>query len=159
VAAVTLTRADLAPFATISDAKADAMIADVLALAARVAPCITDEYFTYGAAAKAVLRSAVLRWNDFGTGALSTEQVSVDDYSHSQTVDSRISSRRDLLSPSEIKQLQDLCKGNQTSGAFSVDTVGVAVPTHSDICALYFGAEYCSCGAVLTMALPLYERT
>jgi hypothetical protein len=44
------------------------------------------------------------------------------------------------------------------SGAFAVDTVGFRNAVHSDICALNFGALYCSCGAVLTnLVYPLYE--
>jgi hypothetical protein len=42
-------------------------------------------------------------------------------------------------------------------GAFAVDTVGTQITQHADICALRFGALYCSCGAVLTMLFPLYE--
>jgi hypothetical protein len=41
--------------------------------------------------------------------------------------------------------------------AFSVDTVALATVVHADICALRFGALYCSCGAILTASLPLYE--
>lgn len=153
MAAVSLSNAaDLAPFATIDDAKATLMIADALALAARVAPCILDETFEHDAAARAILRSAILRWNEAGTGALTSE--SLGDYSY--TSDSRQGqARRGLFWPSEIEQLQNLCKGQDT-GAFSVDTVPTSV-THADICAVNFGANYCSCGASLTGGWPLYE--
>lgn len=44
------------------------------------------------------------------------------------------------------------------SGAFSVTPARSTTGTHSPICALYFGATYCSCGADLTnYAYPLYE--
>jgi hypothetical protein len=43
-------------------------------------------------------------------------------------------------------------------GAFSVDTATITAPLHADICSLNFGATYCSCGAILTLALPLYEN-
>jgi hypothetical protein len=72
------------------------------------------------------------------------------------TLDNR-QQRRGLFQPSEIEQLQNLCKGADT-GAFAVDTVGAPIAQHADICALRFGALYCSCGAVLTMNLPLYEN-
>lgn len=153
MAAAYLSVADLEPFATIEPAKAQAMIDDAVALAARVAPCILEAGFLHEAAARAILRGAVLRWYEAGTGALQTQQV--DDYSY--TVDNR-QQRRGLFWPSEIEQLQNLCKTDGPSGAFSVDTVGAAVEQHSDICALRFGAVYCSCGAVLTMNLPLYEN-
>jgi hypothetical protein len=68
--------------------------------------------------------------------------VSVDDGSTSKTY--RTGSGRvtildewwDLLAPS-----------SGGSGAFSVDTVGSGFSGHADICALTFGALYCSCGA------------
>jgi hypothetical protein len=157
VAAVSITPADLAPFAEIPQAKAEAMIADALALAARVAPCITDADFAYPDAAKAILRSAVLRWNDRGSGALTQETLG-SDYSYStDTRDSR-GNRSGLFWPSEIEALQDLCKGEDTSGAYAIDTSPLLSGVqHSDICALNFGGLYCSCGAVLTQNLPLYE--
>jgi hypothetical protein len=152
VAAVTLTPEDLAPFATIEPAKAQAMIDDAMALAARIAPCILDDGFTDPGAARAILRGAVLRWHDAGSGALSSQSAGP----FAQVIDNR-QPRRGLFWPSEIEQLQDLCKADST-GAFSVDTVAAPAAQHADICALRFGARYCSCGAVLTMNLPLYEN-
>lgn len=152
MAAVSLTPTDFVPFATIEVAKAEAMIDDVMALAARVAPCILASDFVHGAAAKAILRRVILRWNEQGSGALTTE--SVDDYSG--TTDTRQPSKN-LFWPSEIAQLQDLCKtGEETTGAFSIDTVSSS-SLHADICSLNFGALYCSCGADLTGGLPLWE--
>lgn len=153
MAAVSLTPADLAPFATIDEAKAAAMIEDALALAARVAPCITDPTFTHEAAARAVLRAAILRWHEAGTGALQQQTVGP----FGQTFDTR-QTRKSMFWPSEIVQLQDLCRtGEEQSGAFAVDTVGVGTGGHSDICALNFGGLYCSCGYELTRLFPLYE--
>lgn len=43
-----------------------------------------------------------------------------------------------------------------SSGIFSIDTVSTTF-AHADICALNFGAIYCSCGAILTGSYPLYE--
>ena len=153
MAAVSLIPADLAPFAEITEAKALVMIEDAMALAARVAPCIADAEFQHDGAARAILRRVILRWNDQGSGALTTEAV--DDYSG--TTDTRQPSKN-LFWPSEITQLQELCKTEGPAGAFSIDTVGPMAPQHADICALRFGATYCSCGAVLTMNLPLYEN-
>lgn len=151
MAAVQMVPDDLAPFATIPEAKAQAMIDDALALAARVAPCITESDFAYAGAALAVLRGAVLRWNDQGSGAVT--QAAVDDASFTFGQQQQ---RRGLFWPSEIQQLQDLCKG-EDSGAFAIDTVSTSV-NHAEICAVNFGAAYCSCGADLTAyAYPLYE--
>jgi hypothetical protein len=153
VAAVSLSPDDLTPFATIEATKAQAMIDDALALAARVAPCINDDTFAYDAAAKAILRGAILRWNEAGTGAM--QQQTAGPYG--MTVDTR-QQRKGMFWPSEIEQLQDLCKGEETSGAFAIDMVGTGgtAAGHAESCALNFGALYCSCGYVLTQSLPLY---
>lgn len=157
MAAVWLEPNDLAAFAQIDDAKALVMITDALALAARVAPCILDDSFAYEDAARAILRGAILRWHEAGSGAYQTQQQSTGPFSNSVTMDTR-QQRRGMFWPSEITDLQDLCKGSETSGAFSVDTLGGwMAPAHADICSLRFGANYCSCGASLTGAFPLYE--
>lgn len=158
MAAVSLNPDDFAPFAEIPTAKADAMIDDVLALAARVAPCIMSDDFEYDAAAKAILRGIVLRWNEQGNAGLQSRSVTKGPFSESETYDTR-QQRRGAFWPSEIESLQELCRGAEVSGAFSVDTAGTpGLAGHADICALHFGAQYCSCGAVLTNALyPLYE--
>lgn len=54
----------------------------------------------------------------------------------------------DLLSPSA---------GTGNGGAFAIDTVSTGLMVHSIICSLNFGANYCSCGANLTLGWPLYE--
>lgn len=152
MAAVSLTLSDLEPFADIPPQRAQAMIDDALALAARVAPCITDLNFEYADAAKAVIRGAILRWNEAGTGALQQQQVGP----FGQTLDTR-QQRRGMFWPSEIEQLQDLCRGEAPTGAFDIDTVGTRGRLgHADICSLNFGATYCSCGYVLTQLYPLY---
>lgn len=150
---VLLAPADLTPFqADIPLAKAEAMIADAVAMAAQVAPCITAADFAYPDAVKAILRGAVLRWNDAGTGAAQTQSTGPFSVSY----DNR-QPRRGMFWPSEIQQLQDLCRTTST-GAFSIMPGPVVSTGHADICALNFGAEYCSCGAVLTNLLyPLYE--
>ena len=107
--------ADLLPFADIDEDKAEAMIADALALAARVAPCIESEEFEYPAAAKAILRGAVLRWHDQGSGAGPTLGAGVFSMAPQNQP------RRNLFYPSEISQLQALCGGGRGK-AFSVDT-------------------------------------
>lgn len=152
MAAVIFLPEDLAPFATIDVSKANAMIEDAMAMAARVAPCILEDTFAYEGAARAILRGAILRWHDAGSGALSAQTAGP----FGQTLDTRVQ-RRGMFWPGEIEQLQDLCKGTEVSGAFSVDTVALSgVVAHADSCSINFGALYCSCGAVLTQGLPLY---
>ena len=152
MAAVTITPVDLVPFAEIDEAKAEAMIADALAMAAVVAPCIVEEDFAYAAAAKAIIRGAILRWNDSGTGALTQQgagpfQVSYDNRNP----------RKSLFWPSEISQLQQLCAESAQLGAYTIDMLGVS-SIHADTCALRFGANYCSCGADIA-GFPIYEVT
>ena len=151
MAAVSLVLSDLAPFADIEPVKAQAMIDDALAMAERVAPCITTAAFLYPAAAKALLRGSIIRWAEAGSGAMSSTTTGP----FGATVDTR-QPRRGMFWPSEIEQLQDLCKGSQLSGAFSIDTLATVSLAHNDTCSINFGALYCSCGAVLTQSIPLY---
>jgi hypothetical protein len=124
-----LTTDDLAPFATIDDDKAEAMVGDAVALAAISAPCLADpDALTDGqiAAAKAVLRAAVLRWADSGSGAAASQAWG----SFSQTLDTR-QARRTMFWPSEITALQKICKAGSDGGAFSIDTAAPPITFHS----------------------------
>lgn len=153
MAAVAITIDDLLPFApSIDEAKAHAMIEDALALAARVAPCILDDSFEHAGAAKAIIRGAILRWHEAGTGAIVSQAIGP----WSETIDTS-KTRRSMFWPSEITDLQDLC-GKSETRAFSIDTAPpTAGGSHSEVCALVFGATYCSCGAWLTGGDPLWE--
>ena len=147
---------DLEPFAAIEPSKANAMIGDAEAQAIMVAPCLSDpDELTehQQAAVKAIMRSALLRWNDAGSGAF-TQQTAGP---FSVSVDNR-QTRRSLFWPTEIEQLQQICAAvtGATSGAFSVDTAPGGGLQHSPICSLNFGAVYCSCGATLTLDGPLW---
>lgn len=118
---------DLAPFATIDDDKAEAMVSDAVALALISAPCLSGDDLTddQAAAAKAVLRSAVLRWNDTGTGAVTSQTAGP----YGQTIDTR-QPRRTLFWPSEITALQRICQGTDDGSAFSVDTAASPQTVH-----------------------------
>lgn len=150
-----ITPADLTPFATIATPKAIAMIEDAMADASRVAPCINDFDLSVEKAAqfKSVLRAALLRWNDSGSGAFQTQAAGP----FSVGVDTR-QQRRGMFWPSEIEALQDICRDDVSLGAFSIDTAPGCSSGHALICSLNFGALYCSCGADLTNnEYPLYE--
>lgn len=151
--AVDLSTADLAPFADIEPAKAQAMIEDAVAQAALVAPCITDDDFAYEAAAKAVIRGAILRWNEAGSGAVS--QYTAGPYG--QVLDTR-QPRRALFWPTEIEALQKMCRDSTDSGAWSYDTTPAPVVEHADICDLNLGGNFCSCGAIFSLYGPLWEN-
>ncbi|ASN67442.1 hypothetical protein 7S11_4 [uncultured Caudovirales phage] len=142
---------DLQPFAPgIDPAKAEAMIEDALALATQIAPCIVDVDFKHPGAAKAIMRGAILRWNEGGTGAITQQSAGP----FQQTVDTT-NARRSLFWPSEIAALQKLCGGGDTK-AFAVDTVATSAVMHAETCSVVFGAAYCDCGAALTGGFPLW---
>ena len=109
---------DLAPFASIEEAKAEAMIEDAEAMAVLAAPCITADGFTNLAAVKAVIRSAILRWNEAGTGALQSQTAGP----YGQVLDTR-QERRGMFWPSEIVALQNLCASSQ-GGSYTVSLAG-----------------------------------
>jgi hypothetical protein len=127
---------DLTPFATIDQTKAAAMVADAIAMAILAAPCLGDTTtlnYQQIAAAKAVLRGAVLRWNDSGTGAIGSQTAGP----YAQTFDTR-QPRRVLFWPSEISTLQRICVEPTSGGAFSIDTAA-AEPMRSH--AVFFGSQ------------------
>lgn len=113
---------DLEPFATIAAEKAIAMIEDAEAMALLTAPCIAAADFAYGTAVKAILRGAVLRWNEAGTGAMSAQSAGP----FSQTLDTR-QERRGMFWPSEIVQLQSLCADAQ-GGVYTTSLAGPERP-------------------------------
>lgn len=148
--------ADLAPFAEIDEAKAAEMIQDATYSACLVAPCLEQDKIgllseTQAGAAKAIIRGAILRWNESGTGAVSQQTAGP----FSATTDTR-QERRGMFWPSEIQQLQRICSDTSKGGAFQIDTISATAGVHAEICSLNFGALYCSCGAVLA-GVPLYE--
>lgn len=125
------------------------------ARASRVAPCLasTDPAPTEDqlAEAKLILIGAVTRWSQTGAGAYQSQTIGP----FGVTVDTRQRGGFNLW-PSEITQLQDICKSSSGAAAFSVDTVACA-GYHSPICSIYFGSDDCSCGASIACQ-PIYEQ-
>jgi hypothetical protein len=156
---------DLAPFAVIDAAKAAAMVSDSEAMAVLVAPCLSalttvpagetpEDQVTREAklaAVKAILRGAILRWNEAGAGAVTQRQVGP----FGQSIDTR-TTRKAMFWPSEIEQLQSLCAGGDTGKAFALDVVSISDANHAPWCALLLGATYCSCGADIA-GYPIFE--
>lgn len=155
MAALTLTQADLAPFAVIDPAKAQAMIADALALAVLAAPCLADESKLTDAqvaAARAIMRGAVLRWNDTGSGAMQSQTAGP----FGVAFDTR-QPRKSMYWPSEIEDLQKVCLGVGAGAAFTIDTAPTAsYSLHLPWCSLNLGADWCSCGVDIA-GVPIYE--
>ena len=139
---------DLAPFADIEATKAEAMIADALAQAKQAAPCLKDETqldVDQIALVRSVLRSAILRWNERGSGVATQQTVGP----FSMAVDTRTTGARSLLQPSEISTLQEVCRavtGAAGGKAFSVDTAPAGLFGHAPWCDLFFSGAACSCG-------------
>ncbi len=150
-----LTVDDLLAFASIEEEKAEQMIGDAEALAALAAPCLFDTATALtevqAAAVKAILRGVVLRWHDAGSGALQSQTVGP----FGQMLDTR-SPRRGMFWPSEISQLQDICGGTTTGGAFGIDTTPLGVSAHLPWCSINFAALYCSCGVDIA-GTPIFE--
>ena len=94
------------------------MVDDALAMAARIAPCLTTTLDpSVLAAAKAILRRSVMRWKEAGNGAVT--QQTAGPYSQSMEV----RNSRGLFWPSEITDLQQLCNDGVGGGAYEVDTM------------------------------------
>lgn len=111
---------DLAPFAVIEPAKADALIAAAEARAMLAAPCLKTVVLDAAgqAALVAILRDVVLRWNDTGAGAVTTESAGP----WTRTVETRGVSAGKYW-PAEIADLQKLCgAAGRRRRAFEIDT-------------------------------------
>lgn len=133
--------------------RVDDMIDDAEARALLAAPCLAvpgDLTEDQRKAVKAILRGALMRWSDAGTGVVQSESSGT----LSTTVDTTIV-RRGLFWPSEVAELQKICSDGQSGKVFAVDTAGFG-PVHADACSVNFGAAYCSCGADIA-GFPLWE--
>lgn len=155
MAAVHLDIDDLLPFIPeMDELKAELMIEDAIALAGLYAPCIVsgeDLSEARAAAAKSIIRRAIIRLEDAGSGALSSTQVSAGPFQQSDSFDTR-SLGMNLFTRVEADQLRKLCD-NPAARGFSVDMTpdggGVGQTRHSPECSYWFDPQYCSCGAVL----------
>ena len=100
----------------------DLMVDGANARAARVAPCLVDEDPAPSAdllsEARLVLVGAIKRWHEAGAGAYQSQTAGP----FGVTVDTRQRTGFNLW-PSEIEQLQELCRDASASGgAFTIDT-------------------------------------
>ena len=113
-----ITPDDLAAFATLDAAKAAAMVADASAMAVMAAPCLSDEAAlteAQRAAVKSVLRRAILRWDEAGAGSRKSVTETAGIYGHGETLE--VSSSKGLFWPSEIADLQAICRQLSAPGA------------------------------------------
>lgn len=154
---VIITTDDLEGFPGINlpgdEARLEKMIEDALAMASLTAPCILEDEFLEDTKrvgqVRAVLRGAIVRWNESGSGA-ATNLVSGP---FQATLDTR-QPRKSLFWPSELSQLRDICdafNGKTKSKVFAIDTSPSPSPSsslHAEICSVFFGG-LCSCGSSL----------
>jgi len=165
-----ITLADLTPFTVIDPAKAAEMIADAEAMAILAAPCLVDittapEGETPAEAAlreakvsavKAILRGAILRWQEAGAGTTQAEQRTIGPFGMQTTL--APAARRAMFWPSELEQLQGICATGEQGKAFSIDTAPTSgyAGLHAPWCFYHFGALYCSCGVDIA-GYPLFD--
>ena len=119
--------ADFAAFLPgVDQAKLAAMIEDALAEALDDAPCLADPNLDTAkkAKAKAILRRAIIRWYDSGSGGVTTRSRTAGDYSQSETIDTT-SPRDSAFWPSELERLKALCTdgpgAKRSRHAFNID--------------------------------------
>lgn len=133
------------------------MVAGANASASRVAPCLASDdpapTADQLAEAKLILLGAVKRWAEAGSGAVSQQTAGP----FGMMIDTRQKSSGFRLWPTEITDLQAICVDPAgKKAAFAVDTASSTITDHADICAVNFGALYCSCAADIAGS-ALYE--
>ena len=130
------------------------MIDDAIGTAFIHAPCILDEDFDPAKrkAAKAIIRGAILRWNKAGTGAVKTQQS----MSYSQTIDDR-KPRKVMFSVGNRRAQAAVWTDDDEGGAFSSTCCRPKRSSTPKPVGLLGGG--CSCGAILTRGLPLWDGT
>jgi hypothetical protein len=138
----------------------NAMLDGANAKASRVAPCLTWDGTDPAmpaptvdqlSEARLVLIGAITRWSQAGSGALQAQTAGP----FGQTIDTRQRTGYNLW-PSEIEQLQAVCKAITQRKAFAVDTAPDVTGEHAPWCSLAFGALYCSCGVDIA-GYPIFE--
>ena len=113
-------RAYLDGVADVSDARLARMLAAGLAQARRVAPCLNEPDFTHGDEAAGIILRALERWATVGAGATTQAQWTAGPYSQGETT---TQTSKTLYWPSEINELQDMCKATKSGAAFTIDLI------------------------------------
>lgn len=121
-----ITPEDLAPFASIDQAKAVGMIEDAEATAVTLVPSLETAALTdtQVKAVRAILRRAILRWHEQGNGAFTQETDTAGPMSHQWTTDTRTTGgSRGLFWPSEVADLERIAGTAASGTAFTIDQV------------------------------------
>jgi len=102
--------------------QAQAMIKDAIAQAILAAPCLQHEdqlTDAQRAQYKAILRGAIIRWDDAGSGGMVTMQDTAGPFGQTITTDST-RAHKGLFWPSEIELLRRICGTGRQNG--TIDT-------------------------------------
>lgn len=149
--------ADVTPFTDVDTARIDILIEDAEVFATLAAPPLADPApltETQRAQVKTILRRAVIREADAGTGA-KTQEVAGP---YSYTVDTRKANDVSFLTEEEEDALRGVVGIVKSTQAFNTDvTPAPGYSDHLPWCDLMFGGLTCSCGVSLTGYFPLYE--
>lgn len=158
-----ITVADITALRPNSDGRIAAFVTSANALAIMAAPGIASPEFIANEVAmealRAILRSAVIRWDDMANGAtnISSHTYQAGPLSETQTTDNRQRGGF-YLWPSEEALIRGLLGPSGSGRAFTIATAPLyGAANHSPSCSVYFGASWCDCGAYLTgYEYPLY---
>lgn len=149
--------ADVTPFTDVDTARIDILIEDAEVFATLAAPPLADPApltETQRAQVKTILRRAVIREADAGTGA-KTQEVAGP---YSYTVDTRKANDVSFLTEEEEDALRGVVGIVKSTQAFNTDvTPAPGYSDHLPWCDLMFGGLVCTCGVALTGYYPLYE--
>lgn len=140
----------------------DWRIEDAEAMARLAAPCLASIIADGDQAAtvKAILRGALMRWKDQGTGVKTSVTKQAGAFQLSETTDNRswIQTKGGIFTADELDDLRKLCSpaANATSGTAA--TITPRLLPHPPWCSIHFSAGQwpCSCGVSLT-GRPIYE--
>ena len=134
-------------------AEDDWRIEDAEAKALLAAPCLSGALSAeQSAGLRAILREALMRWKDVGTGAVTQQQAGP----WMQSIDTT-KQRRGMFWPSELDELRSLCRTASSATAGTTSTLPASsTAIHQPWCSLMLGATYCSCGADIA-GTPLWE--
>lgn len=145
---------DVFPFVEVDLARLVILIEDAEVFATMVVPTLTEPSSISAdqrRQVKTILRRAVIREADAGTG--SKVQESAGPYSY--TVDTRSLRGASFLTEDEEETLRTICGVGRSNQVFSVD-VTPTLTEHLPWCDLMFGGVTCTCGASLA-GYPIYE--
>lgn len=110
----------------LTEAKAEIMIKNAIALATFHSPCLNDPELSdeKSATAYAIILDALRRWADSGSGVLSSETNQVGPFGQTFSYDTSNGVRTGFY-PSEISMLKSLCgSSRKRKSPWSTDTIG-----------------------------------